>query len=95
MGKSKNGGLGKHSDDPLKFRIIDGKLIISVGIERIADDYMESGMVVADIRGYANDVIKKLQDDEEDGSTIFTDLLDRIKKELYNDGCEYFEDRTE
>lgn len=82
--------LSKHSDDPLKIKIRGGKLIISMGIERLHEEY--TGFTITDIRGYAKYVIYKLQEDNEIGETLITKLFDKVKEELYDDGCEYLDE---
>jgi hypothetical protein len=63
---------------------------IEIGVENPSERF-----AIADPTGFANDVIRALTAEEEDGSTLLTDLLDAACKDAVEDGAEHFIDRLE
>jgi hypothetical protein len=48
---------------------------------------------ITDARGFADDVIRELLREAEDGSSLLTDLLDKATQKAIEDGSEFFEDK--
>lgn len=89
------------SDDelPLSCTMIDGAIVIWVGEKALAhatninpklyDPERDCGLyAVTDHAAFAKEVVRKLKQEGEDGSTMLTDVLDRAVYEAINDGAE-------
>lgn len=78
-------------DSCLNVQILDGRLVISIGINNLANAFHESEnnnpmdedegdfvrlYQVTDVRDFAMDVLTCLDDESEDGSTMITRMLD-------------------
>lgn len=48
-------------------------------------DYIRT-FAITDVRQFAKDVVSAMQAEEEDGSSLLTDLLDKAAEEAVNDG---------
>jgi hypothetical protein len=84
--------------DQLVIRI--GKRVLAVAAERsdfynpfdpVQNDYVQRYRVV-DIHEFAKDVRIELQREEEDGSTMLTDLLDKVFLRVLERGSEAVDD---
>ena len=95
----------------LEIKIIDGRLVISIGTETLAwaadhsdifcpyddneGDWIQK-YKVSDITQFAEDVAHELENEEEDGSSMITNLLDKaIERALDNGslGVDYGKDQ--
>lgn len=91
----------KKSDQPLDVNIEDDQLVIRIGIDTLAFAFEESSSnnpysdhlndfirmcTVTDARQFAKDVQYELTREEEDGSSILTNLLDKACDEAANQG---------
>jgi hypothetical protein len=77
-------------DQPLKFAIEDGRLIISIGVNTLAfADEERTCYLVTDADGFARDVLIELQNEKEDGSTAITDALDKAMTEAVESGSNH------
>ena len=101
----------KNKDKPLEMVIEQDQLIIRIGIDTLAFAFENSDQNmpyndelkdypktyrITDNMEFAKDVISALRDERENGSTIFTDLLDKACINAVNDGSIAVEDsRTE
>jgi hypothetical protein len=89
------------TNKPLEMIIKKDQLIISIGIDTLAFAFENSPQntpyneelkdypktyLITDKTEFARDVISALRDEREDGSTIFTDLLDKACMDAVNDG---------
>jgi hypothetical protein len=85
--------------EPLAVKIVDGKLVIEIGVDTLRfcaemqacrfDDALNGyvyPLKVTDRNEYARDVVRALNDEREDGSTILTDLLDKAFMSAWEDG---------
>lgn len=66
---------------PLTVEIVDGKLVISIGVETLAfavwhGDVLDDGDRIADVDAFARDVVRQLVDEDEEGTTPVHKLLD-------------------
>jgi hypothetical protein len=91
----------KGESDPLAVSVVDGRLVISIGIETLAfaadrsehfyewddlrNDFVQEWKVI-EPKEFAQDVARALQDEGEDGSTDFTRLLDKCFLQAIEDG---------
>lgn len=90
------------ADKPLDYRIIDGVLCISIGINTLAYAMKErdpfyvydenkgdwrSAWVILDNAEFAKDFVAELSREEEDGSTPLTDMLDKVADNVLENGC--------
>jgi hypothetical protein len=97
----------KPSDAPLAVHVVDGRLVIEIGIEVLADAFNHSlyatpysnkhrdwvpRMRVSDPLEFAKEVALELQNEEEDGATRVTKLLDRACRAAVEDGALGVED---
>ncbi len=83
-------------NEPLQIKIQDGQLVISVGIDTLAycqqividnDEYdSDTSTTITDPIQFAKDVCGALEKEREDGSTIFTDLIDLAANNALNNG---------
>jgi hypothetical protein len=95
----------KSVDSPLKAEVIDGRIVISIGVEtlkychnRLEEGFEPrkgygSGFLITDATGFARDIVSRLKKEREDGSTILTDLLDKATEEAAEDGSQHVEER--
>ena len=96
-----------NADAPLAINVEDGKLVISIGISTLTFAFetseqnnpfndtlndFETTYRVSNELQFANEVRRALCDEQEDGSTILTDLLDRACWNAIDDGCEGVEE---
>ena len=94
----------KAENERLEVKVIRGRLIISIGIRTLAFAATESNenfqrgeegqpmlRVVAALTA-AHDVARVLRDEEEDGSTMVTALLDKAITKAWEDGGEGFDE---
>lgn len=96
-----------NADAPLAINVEDGKLVISIGISTLTfafetseqnnpfndtlNDFETTYRVTNELQ-FANEVRRALCDEQEDGSTILTDLLDKAYWNAIDDGCEGVEE---
>ncbi len=84
-------------DTPLSCIIEDGQLVIRIGVDVVAfivNDHQSAcpaasnkdGFVIKDPNGFAEDVVRELNSEREDGSSILTDLLDKAIESAKNNG---------
>ena len=71
-------------DTPLRIQIIDGSLVLSIGIATLAfsaelqdEHYGFRELTVVNQVEFAKDVLRELNSEEEDGSTLITAVLDK------------------
>lgn len=99
--------LGNHYGNPLTVRLERGALVIRIGVDVLAhalkfaewairfdeakDDYIQP-YTVTDARELANDVMRAMLREEEDGSTPLSDFLDNMTKAAVEDGTLGVED---
>lgn len=90
-------------DAPLSVEISHGRLVISIGVETMAHVVeVGSGFEEYDPRtkqflhpkitdpwGFAHDVLRELESEQEDGTTPVHLLLDRAADEAINNGSQY------
>jgi hypothetical protein len=76
--------MNNHDNDiPLKSQIIDGQLIISIGVNTMAwaaeqsDDLGFISLEVVNKAEFARDIQRELNEESEDGSTMITRMLDK------------------
>lgn len=69
--------------------IKDGKIVISMGIERLDCDAERTGIVVENHQGFAEEVCRILCRDNEVGATLLSDLIDDAMNAAIDDGAIY------
>jgi hypothetical protein len=74
------------SDSPLRADVIDGQIVISMGIERLDCDKERTGIEVENYQGFAEDICRMLCRDNEIGATMLTDLFDAAMIAAIEDG---------
>jgi hypothetical protein len=90
-------------DDRLREYIEDGKLIVSIGIDRLAfclnehpglyDGENDRNLFkVTDSAIFAKEIKRILQNEDETGATIVTKMLDKAIFEAIEDGCDGVEE---
>lgn len=91
-------------DSPLKVEVLDGQLVVSIGVETLRfsrnqaeKDHSDkrgvgTGYLVTDPYGFARDVVLELVKEREDGSTILTDVLDRATLDAIENGSIHTEE---
>lgn len=93
-------------DSTLKVAVEDGEIRISVGIETMlivcggeliaTADYSNPGMFrVTDSAGFADDVRRELEREEEDGTTPVHRMLDMALNEAVESGSEHVQEVEE
>lgn len=92
-------------DQPLRAEVIEGRIVISIGVETLKYCHNENekeaeprkgygtGFLIADANGFAEDVVGRMMNEREGGSTILTDLLDKATLDAANDGSIHTEER--
>lgn len=92
-------------DAPLSAELIGGKIVISMGAETLRFCHNENekeaepskgfgtGFLITNALGFAGDVIRELNAEREDGSTIVTDLFDKAIEKAANNGSTNTEER--
>jgi hypothetical protein len=99
--------IAKPENAPLSVSVEDGQLVIRIGVDTNAwafehsdennpfndgkNDYVQTSRVT-DSTGFARDVARAMQDEEEDGSSPLTDFIDRMFTAAVNDGSMAVED---
>lgn len=87
--------------NPLTCKVEDGRIVIYIGFDELAfaaanhPDFWdgESGtdvpnIKIIDSKTFAKEVAAALENEEEDGSSLITQLLDDAIKAAVEDGCE-------
>lgn len=92
-------------DQPLKAEVVDGRIVISVGVETLKFCHNEtekqsegirgfgSGFFITEAEEFAKDVVRELKREREDGSSPLTDLFDKFTIESANQGSMHTEER--
>lgn len=91
--------MSKEADTPLSVKVEGDQLVSRIGVERLAfcaqeasETYDEDAreyrkpLKVTDDRGFADDVIRALLEEEEDGSTPLGLLFDQVSIRAWEDG---------
>jgi hypothetical protein len=74
-------------DQPLREEIDNGRLVISIGVDTLAfADKERTGYRVINPTLFAEDVVRALTVEEEDGATLVTKLLDDAMQAACDDG---------
>lgn len=89
------------SQFPLRCEVVGEKIIFEIGVDILkVAAFMhpnfwdgESGTDVPNIRVtdpmiFAREVVRQVNDEDEDGSTLLTRMLDEAMKQAVEDGCE-------
>ena len=92
---------GSNYSEPLKVTIEDSALVIRIGIQTLAhavtysdwanrwsdeaNDYIRE-FAIEDAHQFAKDVANMMQREEEDGSSLLTNFIDKASEEAVNDG---------
>ena len=86
-------------DERLKVEISNGKLLIDIGLDTLAwaaehspdfeDEYYKSMLKISNIDGFAKDVVRELESEQEDGTTSVHLLLDKAFKGAVDNGSEH------
>lgn len=100
----------KTENEGLKVEIKHGRLVISIGTKALAEsfelgpgneEYDESipdfkkRYKVTDHRAFAKEVLMALDNEDEDGSSLVTDLLDKACEAAIDDGADGIEEADE
>jgi hypothetical protein len=91
----------KHYDAPLTVAIERDALVIRIGIQTLAhavtysdwankwnddaNDYIRT-FAIEDVRQFAKDVASMMRREEEDGSSLLSNFIDKASEEAVNDG---------
>lgn len=90
-----NIGVGK--DQILQTKIVDGKLVMSIGVDVLAfaqnNNNQFDGFDVINAEGFAKDVLAELEREEEDGTTKVHELLDEAMEAAHANGSEHTKER--
>lgn len=88
----------KNTDNKLTVDVVDGEIVIRMGIDRLAhsavtmqtflDDEENPLLTVTDAGLFASDVCRALLDEEEDGTTLVDIMFDDAIKAAVEDGAE-------
>jgi hypothetical protein len=91
------------ADSPLRVKVENGQLVISIGINTLADaadfegrepfweydeivgNVVQKWKIIANL-GWAEDIVRELTNEKEDGSSPLTDLLDKMSENALNQG---------
>ena len=90
--------------DPLEVAIVDGRLVISIGVKTLAhavqleggmlyqvgDEDIATGVTITDPLTAAKEIARELKREEEDGTTLVHKLLDKAAMDAYENGGEGF-----
>jgi hypothetical protein len=83
-------GLGALKDQPLHCAVEENRLVISIGVDTLAfADKQRIGHKINNPLGFAEDVARMLQDEDEVGATLLTELLDSGMQAAVDDGTEF------
>jgi len=86
----------RNINDPLKIEVVEGRLVISIGVDTLAFAITHRNescsFSVNDNNEFAKDVVRELKDEEEDGATIVSDLLDEASNRAIDNGSAYIDD---
>lgn len=94
-------------DTPLSVKIVDGDLVIRIGVDTLAfcfdrheennqwdegkEDFIQK-LKIIDPDGFAKDVLIEMGREEENGSTPLTDFLDAMSQAAVEQGSIYVEE---
>lgn len=82
-------------DTPLSVSVEHNQLVIRIGVDTLAfadkerQDDMWGKHAITNAKGFAVDVSRMMQREEEDGSCPLTDFLDNMMVDAINDGSEW------
>lgn len=83
--------------DQLKIRVVDGRLVISIGVETLAiaakysnffDDPTMKELEILDAEAFAREIARQLAREEEDGTTLVHHALDKAAELAVENGAE-------
>ena len=87
----------------LRVQVIGGELVIRIGVETLAfaaerngrlfDDH-DRGPEVTDPDLFALEVVRELEDEEEDGTTPLNELLDIATEKAFENGADGIQSRS-
>lgn len=79
------------ADTPLKVEIVEGELVIRLGIERLDGHECHptiGPLTFTDRHAWAREIIYEIGRDEEDGTTPFDELLDKVLTAAIENGAQ-------
>ncbi len=77
-----------NADNPLTVKVLNGKLVISVGVNRLLDDYTKKRLKPnsVDFHVLAQEVAKELERQDETGWTLIAGMLDSAVFNVIDNG---------
>jgi hypothetical protein len=81
-------------NQPLQVEIIDGRLVISIGVELLTSGILDIPAVdhgeveITDFDVFAQEIALKLEAEEDDGTTVIHHAFDRAAEMAIEDGCD-------
>lgn len=84
-------------DQGLSVELVDGRLVISIGVDALMvavkgsrpweeQEEDERGYAIADADGFAEDILRELEDEEEDGTTLVHIAIDAAIERALDQG---------
>lgn len=84
---------------PLKFEIKDGLVIISIGVGTMAfcskvglqsiGQWGKNIGAITHNEGFCREILRELQQEDETGATMFTDMMDKATLDAIDQGSQY------
>lgn len=90
-------------EQPLRCEIVDGRLLISVGVNTIRDglqvgwEYFghanKAFIIISNASGFAEDIQRALKREDEQGASLLSELFDAAADLAINNGSEWITER--
>lgn len=83
-----------NSNDLLKIEVVDGKVIISIGVDAMCHAIKMGpawydNFQITDQAGFVDDIVSELTREEEDGSTLVHKMFDEAARGAVENGSEH------